>query len=381
MKRHHIITILIILVSAFLLSACGASETEPVVATEIPPTAEIVISSSTDTPVPEPTVAIKSFLPELRSPINNDNVSALRLFGELPGTAGSHVAISPDNHWLATAQTLDGGRITIWNLLTGEQEKVLDGAWTLPIRLDTLFFLPDGVLVSHLIPIGRNVWKDSRAQYWDVNSGEIMKEFYCWYIKYSQDGTIYAYMPEFDEDSMIVYVADAGTDNILQVFQPGYRVHSLQFSGDNSTLVGSTGNGWQSMYIFWDLEKGIKSSVLYDATCLSYSEMPVFAAILENQSSNDVGELATLYQADFEKDTITYDADIGWGCPPVFTRSTDLLVANSNNYVRFYNALNGKELNAIHVFAQAKIIFSPDKTFLVLNEYENNVKLYAVFNE
>lgn len=382
-NRDFLIIVAVIL-SIGICTSCSSETPEPqpttvpstmVPPTDPPPTAAIVISAPTE--IPEPSEPVSVFMPATRFEITKNNVVNLTQFGELPGTAASRLAISPDNHWLATGKSSGSANITIWNLYTGEKEMVLNGAWTDRINLEYLFFLPDGILVSHLNPIGGDWRTGGRAQYWDLESGEIIKELTCYYIKYSPDGSLYAYMPEFDEDRMWAYIVEAATDKAIQLIDPSSRIHSLVFSQDNRTLVGSTGTAWQSMYSFWDIEKGTRTSALFDTTCLAFSERDAFVVTLKNQDDSEVGELVMLEQVTFDQKRIAYQTKIGWGCEPVITRSTDMVIHYYNGYVRFIDAANENPLATIKVFSNTKILLSNDHTVLVLAEYENNIRLFA----
>lgn len=261
---------------------------------------------------------------------------------------------------------------------TGKQEMVLNGAWKDRLRVDYLFFLSDDLLVSHIQPIGGDWRTGGRAQIWDLKSGEIIKELTCYYIKFSPDGSHYAYMPEFDEDRMWAFIAETATDKTLQLIDPGFRIHALIFSQDNKTLVGSTGTAWQSAYSFWDIEKGTRTNVLYDTSCLAFTERDAFVVSLENQDDNDIGELVMLEQATFDQKRISYQTRIGWGCTPVITHSTDMVIHYYLGSVRFMDAESGYPVASIKVPGKTKVLLSDDHTVLILAEYENNIRFFAV---
>lgn len=400
MRKHSVLLLLLLMVSLGGLPGCSSSETVlPTLTlgppTQLPPT-EVPPTEVPPTAVP-PTAAIEiplptlnpdliepntNFMPDVRFAITKTTARKLNRFGELPGTAGAHLAISPDNHWLVTYKLGNSGDFTVWNLWTGEQEKVLNGAWADRITVDDLFFLPDGILVAHLNPVGGEDWRtEGRAQHWDVESGEMIKELKCYHIEYSRDGSLYAFLPEFDEKDMTAIVVDAATDQILQIITPGARIYSPIFTPDNRTLVGATGDAWQKEYSFWDIEDGTRESVLYDATCMTFSEGSKFAVILDNQGSDELGELILLELGNFEKETITRQADMGWGCPPIITHSTDLVIFSAYNEVLFYDAMDVDMLwSTIGKYpSEPQIHLSQDQTILALVGLDFNIQLFAIY--
>ena len=405
MRKPCVLLLLLLIVSLGVLPACSSPAPMPptitlvpadldlptaVPATAAPPTEAPIIEvlptaaivDSLPTLNPEPTEPVRSFLPDVRSEITKNNVKTLTRFGELPGTAAAHLAISPDNHWLVSFRLGNWGDINVWNLWTGKLEKVLNGAWDDRITVDDVFFLPDGVLVAHLNPVGGgNTWRtEGRAQHWDIETGEIIKELKCYHIVYSRDGSLYAFLPEFDEKDMTAIVVDAATDQIIQVITPGARIYAPVFTPDNQILVGVTGDAWQKEYSFWDIEDGSRNSVLYDATCLSFSEGSTFAVLLDNQDSDELGELVLLDLGNFEKRTITRQADMGWGCPPVITHSTDMVIFSAYNEVLFYDALDVDILWATigKYPSEPKIHLSTDHTVLAVVGYDYNIQLFSV---
>ena len=352
--------------------------TSTVPPTNPPPTAAIVITLPTETP--EPSEPVSVFMPTTRFEITKENVGGkLTQFGQLPIQMVAPILdISPDNHWVATVEGHGTSDIRIWNMHTGTQEMVLNGAWKDRLSVDYLFFLPNGVLVSHVQPIGGDWRNGGRAQYWDLESGEIIKELNCYYIKYSPDGSYYAHMPKFDEDSMVAFIVEEATGKTIQTIDPGYRIHSLIFSQDNSTLVGSTGPVWQSIYTFWDTKKGTKTNVLYDTSCLAFTERDAFVVALENQKDSEVGELVLLEQDTFDQKRISYQTKIGWSCAPAITHSTDMVIHYYYGSVQFMDAANGYPVASLQVSSDAKILLSDDHTILILAEYENNIRFFAV---
>lgn len=385
---REILIITAVFLSLGICTSCKTENPEPlptstarpsaVPPTDLPPTAAIVISQPTE--IPELAEPSSVFLPEIRYEITKNNVGGkLTQFGQLPVKLDTPILdISPDNHWVATAEGHGSPDISIWNMHTGKQEMVLNGAWKDRLSVDYLFFLPDGNLVSHVQPIGGDWRTGGRAQIWDLESGEIIKELTCYSIKFSPDGSLYAYIPKFDEDHMWAFIAETATDETVQLIDPECRIFDLIFSQDNKILVGSTGTIWQSMYSFWDIEKGTRTNVLYDTKCLAFTERDAFVVTLENQDDNEIGELVMLELDTFDQKRISYQTKIGWGCPPAITHSTDMVIHYYNGSVRFVDAESSYPVASLQVSSDPKILLSDDHTILILAEYEGNISFYAV---
>ena len=159
----------------------------------------------------------------------------------------SRYLFSPDGRTFAAQG--DRGSVFLWDVQTGAHKRTLWGHYGSGIlyNTDTLAFSPDSKYLAS------SVMFDWFVRVWDVETGETKHKLpYHAFLStadFSPDGTTIATGEDFR-----IRLWDAQTGNLKRIIgEPGYAVHSIDYSPDGKTLVTVRPNADVEV---WDVDSG-----------------------------------------------------------------------------------------------------------------------------
>jgi len=378
LQCRRVLTLSVIFCCAFLISSCGLSGEETSPPTEIPPTDEpspVPVSTSTSVVLPSPTPQPATpTAPDPLFPLNNPiitagNVWKLKLVAEIPDSGAVYYALSPDNRFIGYRQQGIPG-YKILDILTSRTIIIDPALEGYEGKTSSIDFLDESGIV--------NISGESEDLLWDAETGANLGESdpeRC-YV-YSNDRSLRAY--NRSDGGRRIIVENSLTGEQVQVFRTS-AVAGLDFSADNKFLVSMEFDVFQRDTYFWDIERGIKYSTLYAVECVNFAEGDYFAAVLQNDPGEWVGELALISQDDFSQKKILTTQSVSlleFGCPQFGYRS-ELVVAQWGDQIRFWDTESGSELKTIPASGTLKYGFSQDSTLFYTYAHNQNIKIYAV---
>lgn len=233
------------------------------------------------------------------------------------------VTFSPDGKTIATCG-LDR-TIRLWNALTGEELRILDGhsqtAWE-------AYFLPDG---HTLLSIG----EDSTIRYWNIDDGKEIGQLYghpgaVWSMALSADGKTLA----TGGSDGTVRIWDLATGRPRRICEGKHNggVWPLAFSPDGRTLASG---GWQDNAVYlWEVATGQR----------------------RRQIPHPTGSKSVAFAPD----------------------GRTLITAGNDHVIRFWNLLSGDQLPPLegHRGTVNAIALSPDGKTLVSASSDNTFRVW-----
>jgi WD40 repeat protein len=171
----------------------------------------------------------------------------LQVFYHEPEAWVWSVAFSPDGQWLAaTGEAVDQKDIFIWNLFTGEQERISNAfdRWRWRVA-----FSPDGRYIVGTDDIGA-------VRFWDFQTRELKFELkheqQIWGVAFSADMTRFA-TTGHDKEVHLWELTSSAAPRLICVMPQNATAESIAFTPDSRLLVSGTFDG---LLRIWDAKQG-----------------------------------------------------------------------------------------------------------------------------